>query len=200
LIQRALPVLLLLLVATVRIARADSPLTSSTFWEAYQDVPEVAQAHEAQRLNAGLTAYLLSDAPLDRKVAVINALSWDLKGTQNYVLFRDALGERYRVAPDDVDARLTAPEQLCLGYLTAIDNYVAADLGVPLLDAARRRLPRSYTVAMIAALAHAQTQIFHPDRIWAPVGAVEKDHTLEMDMRPKAREMILDYMRLYKKR
>lgn len=59
-----------------KLAFADSPLTATTFYQAYLDVSIVKQAHQTHRLDKTVADYLLKDQnPFDVKLAVINALS-----------------------------------------------------------------------------------------------------------------------------
>lgn len=181
-------------------ARADSPLTSTNFWRAYRDVPEVVVAHDIERLNTRLACYLLSKAPIDRKAAVVNALSWNLHGHDNATLFREVLSQKYKTPPATVDARLTADECFCLAYLTALDDYLHPQRAATLAARARRGLPRSFTAAMVDALVQAQMALPHFDRVWRAVQPVLDDRHLVMDMRPAARALIVDYLRLYRPR
>lgn len=189
-------VLIVLLVALVSLgAAADSPLTSTDFWRAYRDIPEVLEARDIERLNTRLANYLLSPKPsLDKKAAVINALSWNFYGRQNAMLFREVLGQKYKSAPEVVEPRLTGSETFCLAYLTALDDYFKVAPAVKLSAEARRKNPKSYTVALIDALIRSQRK-----PTWAAVGAVVADPTLKKDLRPQAERIILDYMRLYKR-
>ena len=180
-------------------AHADSPLTSTEMWRAYRDVPEVRTALDIERLNTALGRFLLSKAPIDQKIAVVNALSWNLHGKENALLFREMLGQKYRCAPNVLEGRLTPDETLCLGYLVALDDYFHPRAAAPLVEAARMRLPRSFTAAMVAALVRAQQQLFEHRlaRIWPDTKAVLDDRRLLNDMRPQARAIIVHYMKLY---
>lgn len=191
----------ILLLFFVGPACADSPLTSTGFWKAYSDVPQVATAHDIGRLTTKLAQYLSSTAPIDRKAAVINALSWDCYGKQNAALFREVLGQKYKCAPSAVDGRLAPDETFCLAYLVALDDYFHPQPAVRLAGQARQRLPRSFTVAVVTMLMQAQIEMHanHWDRIWPMTRAVLDDRGLRADMRPAARDIIVAYMRLYNK-
>jgi hypothetical protein len=70
-------------------SRADSPITSTPFSEAYQDYEIVQKAQKAGILDLEMAQYLSSrSAPIDVKAAVINALSWKIEGKQNATLYR----------------------------------------------------------------------------------------------------------------
>ena len=67
-----------LLLIFLSVINADSPITSTDFYKAYLHIPEVEEAHTIGVLSEGIAEYLLnSDNSLDKKAAVINALSWD---------------------------------------------------------------------------------------------------------------------------
>ena len=75
---------------------ADSPITSTPFSDAYMDINMVARAKDSGVLDT-VTAYFLSsyEKPLDQKMAVVNALSWDINGKHNAVLFKEFLAKKF---------------------------------------------------------------------------------------------------------
>ena len=80
------------------IINADSPITSTDFYKAYLHIPEVEEAHEIGVLSEEIAEYLLgSENSLDKKAAVINALSWDFDGKINAFLFKRYLNAKYQV-------------------------------------------------------------------------------------------------------
>lgn len=57
-----------------KIASADSPITSTEFYEAYMDVKMVQRAHLQSVLGFEIAEFLSSpENPIDEKAAVINA-------------------------------------------------------------------------------------------------------------------------------
>ena len=70
---------------------SDSPITSTDFYRAYLDVELVENAHNSGELNMILAEALSNETPLDIKMAIINALSWDLDGKDNAVYFKNYL-------------------------------------------------------------------------------------------------------------
>ncbi len=178
-------------------AAADSPLTSTDFWRAYRDVPEVVMAHDLERLNTQLGYYLLSQAPIDRKAAVINALSWNFHGKQNAVLFREILEQKY--SGPNYESRLNGDELFCLGYLTALDDYFHAENALPWLGKARKAHPKSFTVALVGALVEAQTRFQHFEELWPITERVLNDRNLKRDLRTSGVKIVTDYMKLYQK-
>jgi len=170
---------------------ADSPLTSTDFWQVYTDVPQVVSAHELGELNESLCAYLLSSATIDRKAAVINALGWNIDGKQNAVIFREALVKKY--ASPDLESKWSAEEAFCLGYLMALDDYQHSQPALPYLRKAHQAKPRSYTVAIVEALVQAQNTTDFEEG-WRIVARLQQDKRLIKDLRGGARAAILEYM------
>ena len=183
-------------------AWADSPLTSTNFWKAYQDVEAVKLANDIERLNTKLALFLLAPQnSIDKKAAVINALSWNFHGKENAMLFLEVAAQKYKTEPSKVEARLNADEIFCLAYLTALDDYFKVDRAVLLVDKARKGNSKSFTVAMVANLIHCQARFSVAKEwkvMWRNTEAVLQDRTLIQDMRPQGKDIIAEYMRLYK--
>jgi len=181
-------------------ARADSPITSTPFHQAYGDIEMVDQAARTGQLDLGMAEWLSSDqVPLDQKAALVNALSWDVNGKANAQRYRSYLTLKY--GGDVIDPQvLTAAELMVLGYLTVMDNYFEPERGIAYLNAAQEREPQSYTVAIVRGLILAQMQ-FGQDwcALWGSVADVELNRSLQRDLRPQARQIIFDYMHLYRK-
>ncbi len=180
-------------------AAADSPVTSTDFWEVYQDLPEVQQARLHQALDPALIEFLTSEHPIDHKAAVINALSWDGKAQpRNFVVFQEHLTVKYGVPEDKLKDKLSAHEAFCLGYINALDQYVVPSFALPYLHKARRELPRSFTVAIITSIVEAQEVYDQWEKIWPIVVKPTRNRDLRQDMRPAAKEAIFDYLNLYR--
>lgn len=178
--------------ALVAWSYADSPLTSTDFWEVYGDVPQVVSARQEGRLQESLIEFLLSKASIDRKAALINALGWSAEGKHNASLFRKALADKY--AAGNPENQMSAEEAFCLGYLMALDDYQNSAAATPYLQKAHQAKPKSFTVAVVAALVRAQNTD-NPDERWALMVRVSDDKGLNRDLRGGARDAILDYMR-----
>jgi hypothetical protein len=179
---------------------ADSPLTSTPFSEAYQDYELVQRAKRAGILDLDMAAYLSSvSAPVDIKAALINALSWDINGKNNALLYRYFLGVKYGKTIAVLDpATLTADEVFSLGYLTALDDYFRPEKALPFLKTAQSRKPESLTVALVLGLTQAQAA-FDSNwcLMWRRVKAPATNTDLQPDLRPQAKAIILDYMQGY---
>lgn len=197
--MRMMKFLLICLLFFPMLAGADSPLTSTPLWKGYQDLPEVLVARDIERLNTRLAYYLLSGASLDKKVAVINALSWKYEGKQNAMLFREVLGQKYKTQDWPlIEGKMSAEETLCLAYLTALDNYFQVEEAWKLARRAQKRLPNSFTAAIVTRLIEAQSRFQEQDKLWTIVEPAFSSQTLKSDMRPAARKEIFNYMQLYR--
>jgi hypothetical protein len=179
-------------------ASADSPLTSTPFHEAYHDVELVARAAETRALDADMAAFLSDpEQAIGAKVALVNALGWDLEGTANAPAYLDLLGK-----PETTTAIDLAPhDALCVGYMLALDDYFHPDRALRYVERAAKLMPHSYSAAMVRALVRAQVA-FEDDwcQVWREVedvAARSERGELELDLRPEADFIIFDYMHDY---
>ena len=187
------------------IINADSPITSTEFYKAYLHIPEVEEAHTIGVLSEGIAEYLFnSDNSLDKKAAVINALSWDIDRKINAFLFKRYLKEKYQIK-DDIDSLIQVmndEELFCLGYITVMDNYFSPENSLIYFDSTGDSIRQSYTFQIINALVKTQSLIKDQDkwcRIWTTINAVETNKELKVDMNVGGRKIILDYITIYKK-
>jgi hypothetical protein len=187
----------LLVLGGARRARADSPITSTDFYEAYLDVPMVVRAHAVGHMTPEIASYLESPVnPLDVRVAVINALGWDFHGKGDADTFaRLAWG---RPAAAVIPAPLRGDELLVLGYLEVMDDYFHPARGLAVVEKAKEKLPHSLTAAAVVGLARAQRDM---DKSFCVAGrdwsAVVDDASLQQDFRPQAVTAIQSYMGAY---
>ncbi|HHW49627.1 MAG TPA: hypothetical protein GXX14_13575 [Clostridiaceae bacterium] len=182
------------------IGYADSPITSTEFYVSYLDVDIVEKASEMDYIDEEIARYLSDpENPLDIKAAVINAIGWRFEEKDNAerysgFIFGKPLGEL------DFDT-VPAHDLFCIGYLMAMDNYFEPERAIPLLEKACEAFPGSFTAAMINALVKAQAAMIIENKwetIWALADNVVRNKNLEMDMRPEAVDIIMDYMILFK--
>ena len=179
-------------------AQADSPLTSTPFYQAYLDIPQVKAAHDTGRLTTRLGQFLSSSAPLEQRVAVVNALSWSVYGKQNAALFREVLAQRYKVPLAELDGRINPSEELCLAYLEGLDQYFEVSRACERAEHARVGLGKSYVAAIVVGLLRAQRDFKDFAQVWEDVAPLDGVCDLKVDMRPQARTIIFNYMRLYR--
>ncbi len=175
-------------------AMADSPLTSTPFYTAYEGVPAVTAAVSANgELNATLMDFLSSKNPIAQKMAVINAIGWAFEGHNNYERYKSYLGDKTG------NGKLKAENMLCLAYLKALDNYFDCTEALKMADEALALNTKSYTFNIIRALIKAQV-LFDTDwcGVYQVTDNVRKNTDLTPDMNNGATFIIFDYMDLYK--
>ncbi|MCK6469781.1 MAG: hypothetical protein L6Q53_16565 [Candidatus Brocadia sinica] len=180
---------------------ADSPITSTKFYEAYLDVKMVQRAYLEGVMGLEIAEFLSSpENPIDTKAAVINALSWRFEGKNNAELYMYYLGLLYHVSILELDTDfLSADETFCLGYLMVMDNYFHPEHAIPLLEEAQKAMENSFTVSIILALAKAQIVLTEDwCAVWKLTERVLENRALKQDLRPEAIKIIVDYMILYK--
>ncbi len=187
-----------LFVLFVRPALADSPLTSTPFYQAYLDVPEVQAASNSFGMDRELASYLLDpETPLDRAAAAINAL-----GNQNQnnadalleILPEVNRTEGYNYAIGHPSARLS----FIIGYLRAMDDYFEVDDALRQLRQAEQGLEPSLTVSLITALVEVQdVEVDEWCLRWEIPDAVRQRFSGREDMREEALAIIFEYQGLY---
>jgi|GEM_PF-413790 len=195
--------LLLAFLATISPALADSPLTSTNFAVAYMDQPMVVKASESGGgiITKQMMDYLLDkDNPVDVKMAVINALSFDGTGRTNWKTFLDyALKKKkYGKTEQDFILKATPEEMICMAYLRAMDDYF--DVSIPVSYTERVWESQSYALHLVSALIMAQSMF---DYDWCSVYTItdnvrNRSELLVNDLRPEANDLIFEYMDLYK--
>ncbi len=187
--------------ASIRTIRADSPVTSTVFYNAYMEHEIVGYAEQSGMIDEKIAAYLLDgDNLIDVKAAVINALGWDYYGKHNSDTFMDYLSKAHGTAAGKLTyASLSGSELMCLGYLKIMDNYNTTDTALQILELARQKMSRSFTVNMIWAITDAQ-QKFDADwcGVWTNTAQVLNNTALVRDMKTSAIQSVVDYMILYK--
>ncbi|MBN2730249.1 MAG: hypothetical protein JXR53_13575 [Bacteroidales bacterium] len=175
-------------------AKADSPITSTGFYKAYMDNEVVLEAESAGGvISQKIMDYLYGKNPIDEKMAVINALGWNIDGQNNYEMYRKYLDEKGMGKK-----KRKAENLLALAYLKANDNYFDCTDALAIAKQALSQNPQSYTFNIIHGLIKAQVEF---DYSWCNVfkatDDVRKNTNLKSDMRPEAKEIIFEYMDLY---
>ena len=177
---------------------ADSPITSTDFYVVYQDNKLVSRARETRLLDSEMLRFISNRyEPVDVKAAMINALSWDNSGDENTRRLHDYLTGQYG-GEENWPGRLSGAEWLCMGYMRAMDDYHNPSPALYYLEKAREALPDSYTAHIIYAIVDAQA-IMDQDwcEVWRKAEAVENNANLTRDMEAEAREIIIDYLKIY---
>ena len=198
-------------------SRADSPLTSTTFCKAYDDIALIKKTmlEEKSVLNSEHLAFFdNATIPLDQKVALINALGWgDTVKTTMYIAH---LAAKYKIPSVVFDSILTwrgsqpnlyspaaaisAEDLCCLAYMQAMGNYFAPIKGYYCAYQAANIKPQSEAVSYVYGLILAQ---FYLDNDWCQVykimEAVRDFDAYSTDrLREAAIANIFEYITLYK--
>jgi hypothetical protein len=181
--------------------KADSPLTSTTIYEAYDELLIIDAALDAKcKINKEIMFYLTGSQSIDSKMAVINALGWNLHGHNNAETFLDHLQKtkKYKNRADFIK-RGTADELLCMSYILALDNYFDVREALEIAEIALSKNKKSYTFNIITALIKAQ-HVFNDDwcKVYQCTNDVRNNKKLKMDLKKEAINIIFDYMDLYK--
>ncbi len=172
---------LALLTVWVPFSRADSPLTSIRFHQAYRAELAAALGDSSSPRGPGtenppapeqIIDFLVGDHPAALEAAAVNSLGWKFEGQKNGQLFLAALAEKKGLDPEILDFRDLRPaDLLVLGYLLAMDDYFelgplvsnASGLrGAPAIDLLSRAVvqePRNFTYRIILALVRAQLEM-----------------------------------------
>ncbi|MDH5179427.1 MAG: hypothetical protein OEZ39_15255 [Gammaproteobacteria bacterium] len=180
---------------------ADSPLTSTDFYQAYQDLPAVQMIINDRGLSEKSAALLVDDqTPMDHAAAMVNALGWDFNGKANAVRFVELLRQVRPDIANKIDTSSEPARVLFLrGYMKALDNYFDVAEASEMVKRAQGKLPNDFTVALITTLVIAQDDKKYTwcDRYMFPTGVIQQFHGRQ-NMRQKAVDIIMEYMILYK--
>lgn len=188
-------------------AKADSPITSTDFHHAYEDIPQIREAATTQRLSPIFLSFLSDrNRPFHEKLALVNALGWrfeeDLGHSRTYFAY---LSPKYKLGAGgwaDRALPLTAEELTLLGYMLALENYLDEDKLVAvekMLQQAVKKTPRSYGAHLIRALVQCQIELRKRDdigKVWTTYEKLENSD-LPNPLRPEANQIIRDYLILY---
>jgi hypothetical protein len=185
---------------TFQTAFADSPLTYTDFYKAYTDVPMVQQALESKgRISVAMLSYLVNDTnPLDVKLAVINAIGWNHKGTINSTTFLNYVvkTKKYKAESISFNWYATSDELICYAYFRAMDNYFDVIYANEIAELALKKNPNSFSVNMIVRLIKAQgLNLLNEDCFgYAQFNTLKTNTQLQLDMRKDAEKYIFEYM------
>lgn len=175
----------------------DSPITSTYFCQAYFDIDIIREAEKSGIMTNNFAEFLSGDYPIEQKVALINALGWDINGKKNADFYENFLKKKYGKRRFSL-SKCSADELLCFGYLKEMDDYFSTEAAIKILDLAVKKQPGSYTFHMIRGLVIAQREL---DLDWCAAfeacNQVEQNAELKRDMKQEAVDIIWEYMSLY---
>lgn len=195
-------------------ARADSPLTSTNFADAYQDVDLVRYASNRRPDERVFRALSDSNVPNDVRVAIINQIGWSNEPQQNAKQYLEYVARQHRKSPSALTiATLTSQEALSLAYLLAMDNRFSPTQPIGgsgevqqadallLMDVAMNKTPNDFSVALIRSLIQAQNAFqVGPDNwcaVYEGVNSVVQRASSKRNMRPEAINIVMDYIESY---
>ena len=192
---------------------ADSPLTSTEFYQAYLDVPIVkAAADNPNVLTEEMMDYLYDYAnPLDVKMALINAVGWNvdrrLSTFPDYLIYcaehfdreRYGVGDKM-LTSEDLFLYATPDQMAVFVYLRALADYSNVTYLYSFAGYAMQRPvnKQSFMLPMALVWAQVQLEVGRWEDIYPSVERLFLDAEIK-DMRPEAVNMIMDYINLYKK-
>lgn len=181
---------------------ADSPLTSSKFYQHYIGNPLVYEASETHDLSWDMAEYILdANNPIAIKVAIINALSWGDKAEGNYSgLVSIAMDVKQPPSASKLFNILDGKTLICFAYLKALSDYFDVKVAVKMAKMAQKKDKDSYCVNFIAALILSQDN-FNANK-WAMVYTVlDKVNNTTWrydDLSDEAAASVMEYINLYR--
>ena len=181
---------------------ADSPITSTDIYSGYKNEPIVAEAINNSVLTEKLLEYLVSPQnPIAVKIAVINALGWDVNGKNNADVFFQYLNKTntYKSIADFMQ-KADGELLICMAYLKAMDSYFDVDEAVLIAQKVKSKYPKSYTVNIVCALIEAQKAMESGDgcEMYQLTDRVRENKSLNDDMNETAKTEIFGYMNWYR--
>jgi len=189
----------------IQTAFADSPLTSTEFYKAYdnQDIVVLAANSEGKLTNELIEYLLVQENPVAIKLAVINALGWELNKKKNHQKFiNDLIKKKKYTGIDDFKEKGNAQELICYAYLMAMDNYLNPKESYRFALSACKKEPKSLFINLITGLINAQ-MILVDKGDWCDVfqatNRVIKNKELVMDLNTTAVNLVFSYMNNYEK-
>jgi hypothetical protein len=183
---------------------ADSPLTSTDFYNAYKDVSLVQEASASKgRITNEMMEYINDDAnPLEIKLAIINAIGWEHKGIMvSKLYFMFVMNKKKYKTEFGGDFMAfkwyaTRDELICYAYMKALDNYFDVTDAFEIAGEAARKYPDSFAVNMIYNLIKCQGLTAFGEYCYASkMFLTLKDNPkLKMDMRKESMSYVFEYM------
>lgn len=194
---------LLITLCFINNAFADSPLTSTDFYQAYLDEKIVQEAlNSKSKLTENLLHYLVNASnPLDIKLAVINAMGWNHIGTSNSKLYLESVVSTKHYSSEINNNYISfkwnanTDELICYAYLKALDNYLDV-VDANEIAATALKNTNSFAINFISRLIKAQGLNALNEYCLAcqQFAFLKTNKYLVMDMRNSAKKYIFEYM------
>lgn len=196
--------LLFLVVLISQYTFADSPLTSTDFYKAYLNVPEVLDASNSNGILTDKNFKFLNskENSIGEKIALINALKWSVKGKKNAQLYINklfAINKNY--TSKNFYTKASAEELICYAYLKAMDDYLDMSKASVFSKKALEKNPESLTIYIVNQLINAQIALHNQKwcGVYTLLNDVSLNKSLNKDFKVKALKIILNYTNKYKK-
>ena len=192
--------LILLLTLTFNCAFADSPLTSTSFYKAYLDIPLVNKTSKSKGiLTDEVFEYLNSKNSIDKKIALINALKWNIKGQNNATLYFKKLLLFKDYTSTNFYHKGTAEELIFYSYIKSLDSYFDVKEAIIFSNRAAKLNPNLYTIAIINQLIKSQNLSQNEwCEVYSGMNTIKENKNLIVDFRKKASDIIFSYTDAYK--
>lgn len=209
---KKLSVLFCMILLAFQESFADSPLTSTEFYKAYLDIPVVKDASEnPKKLSKEAKAYLFDESnPLDVKIALINAVGWDIEGASTYIdyieyCFEHYPREKYHIVKDkeltveDIYNATSCEQMAVLVYLHAMADYRDTKSNYAFMEYAMQSPINKQSFMLPMGLIVAQTALDSDD--WGNISPAMSYYINSpeiKDMRPEAIKLVMEYINEYK--
>lgn len=198
---------IMLLTLSWALTWADSPLTSTDFADKYNDHPMVQMAQKlSNESDTNIPVSMLNfladkKSPIDVRLAVINAISWNFEGKTSGDQLFEYLSKRYKAnTPEKIAKKLDAGTLAVYAYALAMSNYFEVAEAQELAHkAVKKDKDKSFSIAFITSLIDAQVYLDSDwGKVYKVVNDVLHDGSLHLDMRQEAIDSVMEYIDLYK--
>ena len=190
---------ILIIVFFITNAKADSPLTSTSFYTAYSNVDIVKVAAKTKgKLNIKLLEYITDTTkPIDVKIAIINRVGWNIEGKYNAKLLLKYIFKKrsYKTIQEFKNGR--ADDLICYAYIKGMDDYFNVKDAYNYSLLALNKEPNSYTINIISFLLKSQTQ--EGCQVYRTMNKLRTMNNLMLDFRQDATKIIFEYTDTYNK-
>ncbi|MGR3809942.1 hypothetical protein [Jiulongibacter sp. NS-SX5] len=183
--------------------KADSPITSTHFFKAYEDECIVQKAAAADGvLTLEIMEFMANDTNrADLKLAALNRLVYDQYEPRLSQLFLSYFtSQQFFIDEEDFTNNAPADLLICYAYLMAFEDRNLKN-AIAFARSASWRSQKSYTIHMVAALIESTKYLRYGEycRCFQVYSKVKENKSLRKDLKPEADDIIFEYMNLYEK-
>jgi len=209
-------VILFFLISVPFVSSADSPLTSTVFYEVYADIEAVDEANLYGDITKVVFNFLESEATLDKKMAVINALGYAntlaLDSYESMLIDAHQLDSNvfdrlrtvhYDEAPNlesTKEFKLTGDQFFCWAYLQALAEYTEPKQAYNALYLSNILKPDNEATYYVIGLVGAQIMMSDFSKWCDMFLFMKRIHSgtyTEGILRAEAKQIIFNYINLY---